>query len=92
MWEAFVHRCTVRLVHKLTLLKCRQTEIELILGLSFDSSQLPDLVLPRRNRVVKYAEIIYLRCFMHCKGMAHLIQLTIINKGLENTGLIYVFP
>ena len=47
MWEAFVHRCTVRLVHKLTLLKCGQTEIELILGLSFDSSQLPDLVLPK---------------------------------------------
>lgn len=46
-WEAFVHRCTVRLVHKLTLLKCRQTEIKLILGLSFDSSQLPDLVLPK---------------------------------------------
>lgn len=47
MCEAFVHRCTVTLVHKLTLLKCRQTEIELILGLSFDSSQLPDLVLPK---------------------------------------------
>ena len=47
MWEAFVHRCTVRLVHKLTLLKCRQTEIELILGLSFDSSQLPELDLPK---------------------------------------------